>query len=105
MEINFILRLVTLTLLIIWRLYWFLTAKNASVNKPKTNNDSRIPEQIYNILAATFVFINLFGFAVFPFNNLLIQNFGFILVVLGFLLSIIALLNQIKIFCRGIYVL
>jgi len=84
MDINYILRLLTLTLLVIWRIYWFVHTKEAAIKKPKTNNDPRIIEKIYSLLAAAYVLINLLGFVIFSFNNLPIQIFGFILVILGF---------------------
>lgn len=90
MEITFILRLVTLALLIIWRVYWFIHTKEAAIKKPKTNNEPRTLEQFYNILAAAFVIVNLLGFVIFPFRNLSIQIFGFVLVILGFIEGIIA---------------
>ena len=85
MDINFILRLVTLALLIIWRVYWFLHTKEAAIKKPKTNNKPRTLEQFYNILAAAYVIINLLGFIILPFKNLPIQILGFILAILGFI--------------------
>ncbi|MBI5123256.1 isoprenylcysteine carboxylmethyltransferase family protein [Candidatus Roizmanbacteria bacterium] len=84
MTINFILRLATLALLIIWRIYWFIHTKEAALKKPKTDNTPRIVEQIYNLLATAYVIINLLGFVIFPFKNILIQILGFILVILGF---------------------
>jgi len=85
MDINFVLRLLTLALLIIWRVYWSIHRKEAVIKKPKTDNTPRIIEQIYSLLAATFVIVNLLGFVILPFKNLSIQIIGFILVVLGFI--------------------
>jgi protein-S-isoprenylcysteine O-methyltransferase Ste14 len=90
MTINFILRLITLALLIILHIYWFVHTKEAALKKPKTNNKSRIFEQIYSVLASVYVFINLLGFVIFPFKNIPIQVFGFILVILGFVEAVSA---------------
>lgn len=90
MDINFILRLLTLALLIIWRLYWFLYTKEAVLKKPKTDNNPRIIEQIFANLAAGYLIISLLGFIIFPFNNLSAQIIGFILVISGFTEGIVA---------------
>ena len=88
MEINLLLRLTSLTLLIVMRIYWFVRTKEAAIKKPKTDNTPRTAEQISNILAAIFVLINLLGVVIFPFKNLTFQIFGLILVILGFIQSI-----------------
>jgi len=90
MDINFILRLLTLVLLIIWRVYWFLTAKKAMLNKPKTDTTKRMIESMMIIFLGTYVVINLVGFIIFPFNNFFIQIIGFVLVLLGFSQAIAA---------------
>ncbi|MEK7633576.1 MAG: isoprenylcysteine carboxylmethyltransferase family protein [Patescibacteria group bacterium] len=90
MEIGLILRFVTLVLLIIWKLYWFLNTKEASIKKPKTNNNPRIIEQIFANLATGYIFINLLGYVIFPFKNLFTQIIGFMLVILGFVEGIVA---------------
>ncbi|MFA6017524.1 MAG: isoprenylcysteine carboxylmethyltransferase family protein [Patescibacteria group bacterium] len=90
MDINVILRLTTLTLLIIWRVYWFLTAKKATVKKPKTDNNPRIIEQIFANVLVGYIFVSLLGYVIFPFNNLFVQVNGFILVILGFIEGVVA---------------
>ena len=90
MTINVILRSATLTLLIIWRIYWFLHTKEAAIKKPKTDNNSIIIEIIMFNIGSAYVLINLIGFVLFPFNNLLIQVIGFILIILGFIEAIVA---------------
>lgn len=90
MDIYLILRLSALTLLIIMRAYWFVRTKEAEIKKPKTDDTPRKAEQISNILAAIYVFINLLGIVIFPFKNLSFQIFGLILVSLGFIQSISA---------------
>ena len=64
MNIDLTLRIITLVLLVIWRLFWFLHEKEASVKKPKTDNNPRIIEQIIKNVAAGYLLINLFGFIV-----------------------------------------
>ena len=90
MTINFVLRILTLTLLIIWRIYWFLHTKEAAINKPKTDSKSRIIEPIMMNLGSIYIFVSLIGFPVFYFVNLLSQIIGFVLVILGFTQAIIA---------------
>ena len=90
MDINFILRLVTIILLIIWRAYWFLSKKEADIKKPKTKFNTIFFEQALIVLVGGFVFISLLGFVIYYFNNLFIQILGFILVILGVTESIVA---------------
>ena len=82
MDINFILRLVTIILLIIWRAYWFLSKKEADIKKPKTKFNTIFFEQALIVLVGGFVFISLLGFVIYYFNNLFIQILGFILLIL-----------------------
>jgi len=90
MDFSFILRLLTLVLLVIWRAYWFLTTKEAAIKKPKTDNNPRINEQIFANILTGYILINLFGFVILPFNNISVQTIGFILVLLGFVEGIVA---------------
>lgn len=90
MEISFMLRLVTLVLLAIWRIYWFLHKKEAAIKKPKTEFNTRFFEQILLVLIGSYVLINLLGFVIFPFDNIFIQTIGLVLVILGITENIIA---------------
>lgn len=90
MNINLILQIVTLILLVTWWLYWRIHEKEAAIKKPKTDNKPRIIEQIIKNVAAGYLLINLLGFIIFPFDNLLLQIVGFVLVFLGFIEGIIA---------------
>ena len=90
MDINFLLRSLTLALLIIWRVYWSIHKKEAAIKKPKTDNNQRIIEQIFANLAAGYIVISLLGFVIFPLSNLNVQIIGFILTILGFVEGIIA---------------
>lgn len=85
MKIDFILRIITVFLLIVWRVYWNINIKKAEIKKPKTDNKSRFFEVILFNISAIYILTNLFGYVLFPFQNLSIQSFGFALVVLGFL--------------------
>jgi protein-S-isoprenylcysteine O-methyltransferase Ste14 len=80
----------TLVLLIIWRVYWSLTTKNAAIKKPKTSNYKRIVEIILFVLAGGYIIASLMGFVIFPFNSLLFQVIGFILVIIGFAEAMVA---------------
>lgn len=90
MTINIILRFATLTLVIVWRVYWFLHTKKAVVNKPKTDSNSRTIELIIMNLGYVYILVNLIGFPIFYFDNLLIQIIGFGLAILGFIQAIVA---------------
>ena len=90
MNIDFILRLATLVLLVVWRAYWFLTAKNSEVKKPKTDFDIKTIELIFINIGAIYIFINLIGLKFFYFNNNLFQVAGFGLAVFGFIEAIVA---------------
>ena len=90
MEIEFIQRLVTIVLLVIWRIYWFLTAKKAMLNKPKIVTSKKTGESIMITLLGVYVVVNLVGFVLIPFNNFFIQTIGFVLVILGFSQAIAA---------------
>ncbi|MEK7096833.1 MAG: isoprenylcysteine carboxylmethyltransferase family protein [Patescibacteria group bacterium] len=93
MKIDLILRLTTLVLLIIWRVYWFLTAKNALAKKPKTKTNVGYFEKILIGVTGGYLFINLIGFVIFPFNNIFIQFVGLVFVILGFTECIVARKN------------
>ncbi|MFA6532747.1 MAG: isoprenylcysteine carboxylmethyltransferase family protein [Patescibacteria group bacterium] len=84
MNIDLTLRVATLVLLIIWRLYWYLTAKKAMLNKPKIDFTKRTAESMWVTLLGAYVVVNLFGYVLFPFNNFLFVTIGFILVILSF---------------------
>lgn len=90
MNIDLMFRLVTLLLLVIWRLYWFLTAKEAMLNKPKTVITKKTIKSIRVTLMGAYVVVNLLGFIVFPFHNFFIQIIGLALVFLGFSQAIVA---------------
>lgn len=90
MDINLILRIATLLLLIIWRLYWFLSEKKALIKKPKTKTGVGYFEKILIGVTGGYLFINLIGFVIFPFNNLFFEIIGFIFVLLGFAECVIA---------------
>lgn len=90
MKIDIFLRSATIILLIIWRLYWFLTTKSASLNKPKTDGTKRTIESMMFIGYGSYIVVHLMGFILFPFNNLYIQIIGFVLAVFGFTQAIVA---------------
>lgn len=90
MTINFIFRIITIALLITWRTYWFLTAKKAMLNKPKTMASNRTIEPMMITLLGVYVIANLVGFVLIPFNNFFTQTIGFVLVILGFSQAIAA---------------
>jgi protein-S-isoprenylcysteine O-methyltransferase Ste14 len=90
MNINLILRVVTFSLLIVWRVYWDVNTKKAEIKKPKTDRSKRIIEVILYNDAAIYILINLFALAIFPFHNLFLQIIGFIFVLFGFIEAVVA---------------
>ncbi|OGH12084.1 MAG: hypothetical protein A2857_03100 [Candidatus Levybacteria bacterium RIFCSPHIGHO2_01_FULL_36_15] len=65
------------------RLYWYLVKHRACFNKQKSQNKSSDFEKIGMIVCACFIGMNLLGFTVFTFENIIFQSLGLILVVLG----------------------
>lgn len=91
MDLNFILKLLTLVLFAIWRLYWMLTKKAAAISKPKTDSTRRTVESIMIVFSGVYIVANLVGFVIFPFHsNIAIQIIGFVLVTFGFAEAVIA---------------
>lgn len=89
MEIDFVLRILTFASFFIWRAYWFFGKKKAEKLKRKLDKKPRILEMIFILLLGLLVLINLLGFIIFTFENIYIQSFGFILVILGIFESIL----------------
>jgi len=89
MVLSVVLRLVTLVFIISSRIYWFFTKSKALRAKPKTKQKPITFEKLGIIFFGAFLIVNLFGYTVFSFNNTYSQAFGFILVVLGFIESML----------------
>ena len=85
MNNNFILRAVTLIILLIWRVYWDLNTKKAEINKPKTDKKNRFVEVILFNVLEIYILVNLFVYPVFSFHNLYVQTLGFVFVIIGFM--------------------
>lgn len=85
-----ILRILSLALGIIWRIYWYIKAIPAEKNKPKKENKILFFEEVPIFLISVFIVSQLLGFVIWPFYNQSINIFGFIIVVLGFLECMIA---------------
>lgn len=88
--ISLILRLATLILFAVWRIYWLLTKKEAALHKPKTDTTKRSIELVMIVFSGGYIVVNLIGFILFPFVNLFFQEIGFVLVVLGFIQAMMA---------------
>lgn len=89
MNVSVLLRLLTILLIFISRAYWFVSNKKALRDKPKVKQKPIILEKLAMIFFSSFIMVSLFGYTLFSFNNTYFQVFGFILVVLGFTVSIL----------------
>lgn len=87
------LKIISLLLGIIWRVYWYLMEIPANKNKPKKGKKSLFLEKSAIFIVSIFVFTQLLGFTVWSFENQLVNIIGFIIVVLGFLECMIARYN------------
>ena len=87
LTLDIILRGLTLIILIIWRLYWTVTKLTADKNKPKTKHQPIRLEQLGLVFFGTIILLGLFNFTLFPLRSSLIQMVGFIILVVGFIIS------------------
>ena len=88
-----ILNVFSLVLGITWRVYWYIKEKPANENKPKIKNKYIILEKISICITSLFIASQLLGFTVFPFQNQIVNIFGFLLVLAGFAECMIARYN------------
>ena len=84
------MRLLTLALLVIFRLYWFLHENESAIKKPKTTYKKRIIERVFGRIVAGYLVLNLLGFIIYPFHNIIINLIGLALVIFGFIEAIFA---------------
>lgn len=93
-SISIVLRLLTLFILVEWQFYWWVTEKKADREKPKTSNKINYVERYGLYIFFLPLFLQLLGVPVFlsPFP-LTVQVLGFILVVIGIGISVIARIN------------
>lgn len=89
MVLSVVLRLATLILIITSRAYWFFTKSKALRNKPKSRQKPITFEKLGIIFFGAFLIVSLLGYNMFSFSNIYFQVFGFILVVLGFIESML----------------
>lgn len=93
---DIVLRLSTIILFTIWRMVWFVKEKSADREKPKTKTptlQSRI-EMGVNVGLGLFLIPVLLGYQILPMSyNPLVQIAGFIMVVIGMMMSISARFN------------
>lgn len=83
MNFDLSLRLLTILIFILVRVYWYVAKQKAIKIKKETNNKLMNFEKIGMILGAIFILLNLIGFTVLTFNNAVFQLSGLILVILG----------------------
>ena len=89
MNLDFYLRLLTITILIATRTYWFFM-KNSDMNKQKKLSKLARLERMGIILGGGLILINLLGFTILRFENNTYQLIGFILVTFGCTIAVIA---------------
>lgn len=92
MNLDIWLRVMTIVIFVIIRIYWYKTKYRSSFEKQKTQQKSLFFEKIGIITGAFIIGITVFGFTLFTFKNTTVQLFGFILVMLG---SIEAILGRL----------
>jgi len=89
MILSVVLKLVTFFLIIVSRIYWLITKQKAIKEKPKSKQKPITFEKLGIIFFGAFLIVSLLGFRILPFKNLYLQFFGFILVILGFIESML----------------
>lgn len=89
----FVLRILSLLLGIVWRIYWYVMEFPANRNKPKKSNKNIVTEKLAIFIISLFIVIQLFGLVIWPFENQSINIIGFVFVVLGFIECMIARYN------------
>jgi protein-S-isoprenylcysteine O-methyltransferase Ste14 len=89
MTLSIIMRLLTLCLIFVSRAYWFFKKNKALRDKPKSKEKPITFEKLGIIFFGAFLVVNLFGYTIFPFKSVYFQVFGFILVALGFIESML----------------
>ena len=92
--LDVVLRLSTILLFIIWRIYWWTSEKKADREKPKLREKNTLfarqnIEKYTSWFFYLVVFLQLIGLILFPMKNNE-QVFGFVIVVIGFFILISA---------------
>lgn len=93
-SLSIALRFLTVFIFVEWRMYWWITEKKADREKPKTSNKTNLLERHGLTLLFIPLFLQLFGVHLFftPFP-LTAQIAGFILVLIGIGISVVARIN------------
>ena len=89
MVLSTVLRLLTLILIVLSRIYWLFIRNKALSTKQKNKQQPITFEKLGIILFGVFLVVNLLGFTIFSFNNTYLQILGFIFVILGFIESML----------------
>jgi len=88
---NKILRIISLILVFSWWVYWTIKGKEAHRKKQKTQKTGlkNIIERLPVSIGSQLIFIQLLGLKILTFpKSLLIESFGFIILIIGIFLSI-----------------
>lgn len=91
------LRVAALGLFVIWRIYWRITEKSADLEKPKSKEQAaffsskRLVGNFFQLLVGLGIILPLLGVKILPMDhNSTVPLFGFVLVLLGIGICIIA---------------
>jgi len=91
--LDFLLRALTLTLLTVRSAYWFVTERRSNRTKPLLK-EPKLPQRLRRAVSwiiEVVVYAQLLGFAILPFTQTpAVQSFGFLVVALGFAVSMSA---------------
>jgi len=83
MDLDFWLRLLTITIFVIVRVYWYKAKYKSNLEKHKVQIRFLTIEKFGIILGVFTIAISLLGFTIFTFQNTILQLFGFVLVIIG----------------------
>ncbi len=83
MNLDFFLRGATILILVVIRLYWYSVKHKTYFNKQKSQNKSSSFEKIVMMVCACIIGVNLLGFTLFTFENVIFQSIGLIFVIIG----------------------
>lgn len=89
MNLDIWLRVMTIVIFVIIRIYWYKAKDRSSLEKQKIKQKSFFFEKIGIITGAFIIGITVFGFTLFTYKNTTVQLFGFILVIIGSLEAIL----------------
>lgn len=88
--LDIVLRLYTILLFATWQIYWWVTEKRADQEKPKTSHTVNFLERHGLIVFYIPLGLQLLGWQFLPFSSFSLEVIGFLLVTVGFGISVSA---------------